>query len=261
MFYTIVNYEQIRSDWREINKLHRPDLVILDEAQRIKNWRTMTANSVKRLSSRYAFVLTGTPIENRIDEVYSIIQYLDPGLLGPLFRFNRRYYVLDERGRPTSLQNLNELHARVGKVMLRRRKAEIEHDLPDRTVKNFFLPMSAVQHDRYVDYERLVARLARIARKRALTEPEFKKMQLSLACMRMLCDTAYILDEEERECPKLDELGRVLEDILSEPSRKRHRLFRMGQNAEPGAGTARRDRRGIRMAYRICQAGSAPQGN
>ena len=219
-FYTIVNFEQVRSDWQEIGKIHRPDLVILDEAQRIKNWRTQTADSVKRLRSRYAFVLTGTPLENRIDEVYSIVQYLDPGLLGPLFRFNRRYYVLDDRGRPISLQNLDELHERVGKVMLRRRKAEIEHDLPDRTVKNFFLPMSEVQLVRYEEYGGIVARLARIARKRALTEPEFKRMQTSLACMRMLCDTAYILDNEERDCPKLDELERVLEDILSEPSRK-----------------------------------------
>ena len=219
-FFMVTNYEQVRSDVEHIGRLLKPDLVILDEAQRIKNWRTQTANAVKRLQSRYAFVLTGTPLENRIDEVYSIAQYLDPGLLGPLFRFNRRYYVLDDRGRPSSLQNLDELHERVGKVMLRRRKAEIEHDLPDRTVNNFFLPMTKVQRERYAEYEYVVSRLASIAARRPLTEPEFKKLQMSLACMRMLCDTAYILDEKERGCPKLQELERVLEDLLSDPTSK-----------------------------------------
>ena len=220
VFFTVANYEQVRADVEHIGPLMKPDLVILDEAQRIKNWRTKTADSVKRLRSPYAFVLTGTPLENRIDEVYSIAQYLDPGLLGPLFRFNRRYYVLDDSGRPKSLQNLGELHERVGKVMLRRRKEDIEEDLPERTINNFFLPMTKVQRERYVDYEEVVAKLASIAKRRPLTEQEFKRLQLSLACMRMLCDTAHILDARERGCPKLDELERVLEDLLADSSSK-----------------------------------------
>jgi hypothetical protein len=88
-FFTIANYEQIVTDSLDINARLHPDIVILDEAQRIKNWSTKTAQAVKRLHSRYAFVLTGTPIENRIDELRSIVDFLDPTLLGPLFRFNR----------------------------------------------------------------------------------------------------------------------------------------------------------------------------
>ncbi len=219
-FYSITNYEQIRSDVEHIGHHLKPDLVILDEAQRIKNWRTQTAEAVKKLESPFAFVLTGTPLENRIDEVYSIVQYLDPELLGPLFRFNRRYFVLDDRGRPDSLKNLDELHERLGQVMLRRRKSDIEDDLPERTVNNFFLPMTEVQEERYAEYEFIVAMLAQMARQRHLTEPEFKRLQMALACMRMLCDTAYILDEQERASPKIDELERILEDLLAEPDTK-----------------------------------------
>jgi len=73
-FFMVLNYEIVRRDLKEIEDL-RPDLIILDEAQRIKNWRTKTATMVKRLRSRYAFVLTGTPLENRIDELYSIFQF------------------------------------------------------------------------------------------------------------------------------------------------------------------------------------------
>ena len=82
---------------------------MLDEAQRIKNWQTKTARRVKSLRSPFAFVLTGTPLENRIDELYSIVQFLDPELLGPLFRFNRDFYELDERGRPADYKNLDRI--------------------------------------------------------------------------------------------------------------------------------------------------------
>ena len=106
-FFTIVNYEQMVRDALEVNRLHHPDVVVLDEAQRIKNWSTKTAQAIKRLQSRYAFVLSGTPIENRIDELYSIVDFLDPTVFGPLFRFNRDFYELDERGRPRNTATSN----------------------------------------------------------------------------------------------------------------------------------------------------------
>ena len=219
-FFTITNYEQILADGDDIQQLLRPDIVILDEAQRIKNWRTKTASAVKQLRSRFAFVLTGTPIENRIDEIYSIVQFLDPNILGSLFRFNRQYYSLDDRGRPIGYRNLDHLKDRLGSVMLRRRKADVEDDLPGRTVNNYFVGMTDEQFARYDDYSKLASRIAAQAKKRPLTEAEFKRLQLFLDCMRMTCDTPYILDEKVRDCPKLEELERVLEDLLAEPGCK-----------------------------------------
>jgi len=219
-FFHLTNYEQVIGDFREINERLRPDVVVLDEAQRIKNWQTKTARAVKALRSRYAFVLTGTPLENRIDEIYSIVQFLDPGLLGPLFRFNRDFYVLDERGRPADYQNLAELHRRLRPVMLRRRKADVEEQLPGRTIKTYFVDMTAEQRERYGEYEARVARLIHIARRRPLTVQEFERLQRWLACMRMLCDTPFILDADCRDCPKLEELERLLGDLLAEPGRK-----------------------------------------
>src|SRR2546428_631812 len=108
-FFTIVNYEQMLADSLEVNERLRPEVVVLDEAQRIKNWSAKTTQAVKRLRSRYAFVLTGTPIENRIDELHSLMDFLEPTVLGPLFRFNREFYELDERGRPSGYRNLDQL--------------------------------------------------------------------------------------------------------------------------------------------------------
>ncbi|MDX2159127.1 MAG: DEAD/DEAH box helicase [Hyphomicrobiaceae bacterium] len=219
-FFNIVNYEQVLSDAAEINALLAPDLVILDEAQRIKNWQTKTAREVKKLRSPFAFVLTGTPLENRIDELYSIVQYLDPELFGPLFRFNREFYVLDERGRPTDYQNLAALRDRVASVMLRRRKADVETELPGRTVTNYFVAMADEQRARYDEYAAKAAKLLAQAQRRPLRPEEFEQLQKWLACMRMICDTPAILDPECRISPKIEELERVLADLLAEPDAK-----------------------------------------
>ncbi len=223
-FFTIANYEQVVRDVAEINQRLRPDVVILDEAQRIKNWNTQTARMLKRLESRYAFLLTGTPIENRIDEIYSIVEFLDPQIFGPLFRFNREFYELDDRGRPTGYRNLDELQRRIRPVLLRRRKDQIEEQLPQRVDNNYFVPMSAAQTELYSDYKDRVARLLGTAKRRPLTREEHEKLQKWLACMRMLCDTPYILSSQrdcpKGHCPKVHELEAVLEDLDVRRARK-----------------------------------------
>ena len=99
-FFKIINYEIVRRDLADLQQI-RSDLIILDEAQRIKNWRAKTADMVKQLRSRYAFVLTGTPLENRLDELYSLFQFLDPRILGPLWNFNDRFFQVEERDNGT----------------------------------------------------------------------------------------------------------------------------------------------------------------
>jgi superfamily II DNA or RNA helicase len=219
-FYTLVNYEQVVRDVDDLNRLLRPDVVILDEAQRIKNWHTKTARQVKALRSPYAFTLTGTPLENRIEETYSIVQYLDPEIFGPLFRFNRDFYALDERGRPEGYRNLGGMHQRLSGVMLRRRKRDVEKELPGRTEKTFFVPMADEQANRYGEHEYRARQLSALAGRRSLTAEEFERLQRHLACMRMICDTPAILDPECRICPKLEELEGVLGELMEEPSRK-----------------------------------------
>ena len=148
----MVNYEQVVIDAADINRTLRPDIVILDEAQRIKNWHTKTARAVKSLASPYAFVLTDADRElHRRDLLDCAI--LDPGLLGPLFRFNRDFYDLDERGRPIGYKNLDELMRRLQSVMFRRRKRDVETELPGRTVKNYLVGMADEQRLRYDEFK------------------------------------------------------------------------------------------------------------
>ena len=81
-FFNLINYELVLKDLEQIQGLGA-DLIILDEAQRIRNWTTATARSVKQLKSRYALVLTGTPLENKLEELYSVVEFVDGRLLGP----------------------------------------------------------------------------------------------------------------------------------------------------------------------------------
>ena len=219
-FFYLTNYEQVITDAADIQRLLKPDVIILDEAQRIKNWQTRTAHAIKQMRSRYAFVLTGTPLENRIDDIYSIVQFLDPTLFGPLFRFNRDFYQLNDKGKPVAYKNLDQLYSRLQPLLLRRRKSEVEKELPECTLQNNFVDMTQEQSLRYEEQQGYVSRLAKIAERRPLSPEEFKKLQLHLACMRMLCDTPYILDHHCRDCPKLIELENLLTELLTDPQNK-----------------------------------------
>jgi hypothetical protein len=168
-----------------------------------------------------ATALTRTPLcasseatrENRIDELYSIVQYLDPEILG-LLRFNRGFYKLDERGRPIDYQNLADLRARL-QLLLRLRKSDVEAQLPGRTAKTYLVPMAAEQAARYQDYHLPVRTLVATAQRRPLTQPEFERLQVLMACMSMVCDTPAILDPNLSHQPQ----ARRAEGTLERPPR------------------------------------------
>ncbi len=85
------------------------------------------------------------------------MSFLDPSVLGPLFRFNREFYELDDRGHPSGYRNLDQLHAHVNPFMLHRRKADVETELPDRSDRTFSVPMSAEQQASHEAYQAAVA--------------------------------------------------------------------------------------------------------
>jgi SNF2 family DNA or RNA helicase len=95
-FFNLTSYELALKDVRYMQEL-APDLIILDEAQRIRNWTTATARTIKQPKSRYAFVLTRTPIENKLEELFSVVEFVDGRRLGPAFRFPAAIVTLDER--------------------------------------------------------------------------------------------------------------------------------------------------------------------
>jgi superfamily II DNA or RNA helicase len=211
--FVVANYELLLRDLSVINEDLRPDLLVLDEAQRIKNWRTKVANFVKAIPSRYAFVLTGTPLENRLEDLYSLMQVVDPRVLGPLWRYLIDFHVTDERGKVLGYRNLSTLRRRIAPVMLRRDRRLVREQLPDRIEQRLDVPLSFKQQELHDSGLMAASALAQIAQRRPLTPSEQNRLMAGLQQARMACDAAGLVDKETQGSPKLDELAGLLEDL------------------------------------------------
>lgn len=211
--FFIVNYELVLRDLAVINETLRPDLLILDEAQRIKNWRTQIATAVKLIPSRYAFVLSGTPLENRLEDLYSLMQVVDPHVLGPLWRYLVDFHVTDEWGKVLGYRNLSLLRRRLVPVMLRRGRRLVREQLPDCIVQRLDVAMTPKQRDLHDAAMSAAGSLAARAKKRLLTPGEQNRLMASLQQARMACNAAGLVDKETQGAPKLDELVDLLEEL------------------------------------------------
>ncbi len=211
-FFTVVNYELVLRDIEHIHALGA-DLVILDEAQRIKNWRAKTSQAIKELPRRFAFVLTGTPLENRLEELYSIVEFLDDKLLGPPWQFMSQHVIQDEWGGIIGYKDLEGVRRAIAPILLRRRKADVLTDLPERIDNDFWLPLETEQERLYRPLEKQLAELLR------LTEwgPAQSAMALSLLTrLREAATAAQLVDPNITSSSKLRELPSLVEEIASE---------------------------------------------
>jgi len=211
-FYKLVNYEQVVRDREAINEW-KPDVVVLDEAQRIKNWESKTSREVKKLRSRYAVVLTGTPLENKLEELYSIVQFVDERRFGPAFQFLHDHRVLDENYNLKGYRNLEKIREKLAPVFLRRTRAEVLTQLPPRTDNIVFVELDPEQRGPYEDQQ---AALARILQKNFLTDLDRKRILASIVNLRMVCDSLFLLDKQSRVSPKLVEFAELIAEIATE---------------------------------------------
>jgi superfamily II DNA or RNA helicase len=219
-FYHIVNYDVIHRDRDRLRELH-PDLIILDEAQRIKNWQTRAARSVKSLESDHAFVLTGTPLENRLEELHSIVEFVDRHRLGPTFKFLARHQHVDEHGRVIGYQRLDEIADTLAPILVRRTKAAVLEQLPARLEKRYFVDLTAPQRAHHEENREIVARIvAKWRRYSYLSELDQRRLMIALQNMRMACDSTFLLDAQTDHGTKADEVSTLLEEVLEDPAAK-----------------------------------------
>ena len=218
--YKIISYGIVGNDLEVINNCNF-DLVILDEAQRIKNWKTKTAQCVKKLNSTYTIVLTGTPLENRIEELHSIVEFIDRYKLGPLYRFLYNHQLYDKDGKMIGYKGLNMINETLKDVLIRRTKDEIKDQLPGRIDKTYLVPMTDEQwkmHDYY--YETVVRLVSKWRRAGVLSREDRDKLLMALNCMRMTCDSTYILEQDHRYDVKIDELVKILGEVFEDKNEK-----------------------------------------
>jgi superfamily II DNA or RNA helicase len=216
-FFTIVNYEQVLRDHAAIQSA-RFDLVVLDEAQRIKNWEAKTSRAVKALRSRFALALTGTPLENRLDELYSVVEFVDERRLGPAFRFFHRHRTLSETGRVLGYENLDELRRALAPVLLRRTRASVRQDLPARTTEFVRVVPTEQQSNLHRGFMQTVAA---VLRKRFISEMDLLRLRKALLGCRLAADSTALVDKQlPGHSSKLERLEELLPQLLREEGRK-----------------------------------------
>jgi SNF2 family DNA or RNA helicase len=216
-FFTICNYEQVLRDILAIEKAGW-DLIILDEGQRIKNWEAKTSRIIKSLKSPFALVLSGTPLENRLDELFSVVEFIDDRRLGPAFRFYNRHRIADEKGRVLGYKNLDELRERLKPVLIRRTRKKVMKELPPRTTEIRRIPPTDEQLEMHEGQRRTISTLLN---KKYFTEMDFLRLQKALLICRMSANSTFLVDKRPPGySSKLNELEALLDQLLEEEGRK-----------------------------------------
>ena len=216
--FKITNYEAVLRDVTIIARL-KPDVIILDEAQRIKNFETKTAEAVKSLPRQHAIILTGTPLENKLEDVYSLVQFLDPELLSPLWQFAADHFLLGRRKKGDILGyvNLNSLHEKLKPLVIRRRKEEVLDELPEMIVNDYYIDLHQEQAEIHAGYSQS---LLPLLNKKFLTPMDLRRIMTLLLKMRQTCDSTYLIDRQTNISPKLDELANILDELIKQNGRK-----------------------------------------
>ena len=216
-FFTVCNYEQVLRDIIPIEQTPW-DLIILDEGQRIKNWEAKTSRMIKGLRSRFALVLSGTPIENRLDDLFSVAQFVDERRLGPAFRFFNRHRVVDEDNYVLGYKNLDELRHRLRPMLLRRTRASVMKDLPPRTNEIIRIEPTAEQWEMHRGHLQTVRS---IVSKPYISEMDLLRLRKALLACRMSADSTYLVDKQDPAySTKLDALDDLIGSLFAEENRK-----------------------------------------
>lgn len=219
-FYKIVSYNSMSNDVKILRSL-RTDFLIMDEVQRLKNWKTQISQSARHIDADYAVVLSGTPLENKLEELYSVMQFVDQYCLGPYYQFMDQTVVTNETGKVIAYKNLNEVGGRLKSVLIRRRKRDVVLQLPERQDKILFVPMTKEQREMHDEYQVQVSQLVqKWSRNRFLSEKDRKRLLLYMSQMRMVCDSTYILDQKSRYDTKIEETMNILRNVFDSGDEK-----------------------------------------
>ena len=219
-FYKIVSYHAMNRDVRLKGEMFA-ECVIMDEVQRLKNWNTQIARSARHIHSDYSVVLSGTPLENKLEDLYSVMQLVDQYCLGPYYKFTEETTVRDETGKVLSYRNLNMVSEKIRSRLIRRRKADVSLQMPHRTDKLLFVPMTPKQREMHDEWKAGVARIVlKWKRMHFLSETDRRRLLLMLNQMRMVCDSTFILDQKTRFDTKVDETMNILRDLFESGDEK-----------------------------------------
>ena len=218
--YKIISYNSACNDIKILGKLET-DLLIMDEVQRLKNWNTQISMAMRRVVSQYAVILSGTPLENKLEELYSVMEFADNFCLGPFWKFKAECIVSDETGKVLGYKNLNKVGEMACQRLIRRTKKQVALQMPERQDKILFVPMTKEQRGEHDELKYVVSQIVtKWRRMHFLSEKDRNRLMLCLSQMRMLCDSTYILDQKTRNDTKVDEALNIITNLLETEGEK-----------------------------------------
>lgn len=206
----VTSYDLMRRDV-EVYQQIEFSCVALDEAQYIKNHATLAAQAVKSVPSKHRFALTGTPIENRLSELWSIFDFLMPGLLGSYRRFRERYEQPIVDGQEEAMRRLQEL---VGHFVMRRLKSDVLVDLPEKSENVVYAHMEGEQLRLYRAHEQRLREsivgksTAEFARERIAVLAELTRLR------EICCDPHLVFDDYDDSSAKLSTILDLVETAI-----------------------------------------------
>jgi superfamily II DNA or RNA helicase len=203
--FLLVNYEQVIKDLDPLLRWN-PDLVVLDEGQRIKNWQTKTSTYIRLFPARYRLILTGTPFENRLDELATLMDWINPQALQPRWRLTPWHArTMDGDKEVAAARNLDTLRIRLAPHFMRRRRKEVLSQLPKRQDTNISVNMTPAQLAEHDALSPSIVRLMSIAKKRPLTQVQFLSLMSLFNQQRIICNGLAQLNFDA----KWDEISQI----------------------------------------------------
>lgn len=218
----LTSYALLQRDISELKK-HRFQLIILDEAQHIKNPSAKVSQAACELQAQYRLCLSGTPIENNLGELWSLFRFLMPGFLGPLERFRRNYQTPIEKENDEERREF--LRARLGPLILRRTKDQVATELPPKTILVHPVDLTSAQRDLYETVRATMDKQVREAiAARGLEQSQFAILDALLKLRQICCHPALLKlqtadAKKAKRSAKLDYLFELLDTLFAEGRR------------------------------------------
>ena len=211
--YFIADFETVVANREAINLLN-PEFLIIDEAQRIKDYESATTAAIKAIPRKHILVLTGNPIENQLIELYSIVLLVDQELLAPLWEFSYQHFYFDEneKNKITGQFDLDKLWKKLEHIIIRRDKQEVIRQLPSVSYIENPVRMHPAQARLHLKYAHEAASLLK---KNIITAFDRQHFVMLIKMMRHVSNSTFMVDNSANHSSKLMELRHILLEKLN----------------------------------------------
>lgn len=188
------------------------DVEIIDEAQYIKNQTTGTAKAVKEINSKKRFALTGTPIENRLSELWSIFNYLMPDYLYSYEYFRKHFEspIVNDGDEYAS----NMLKKMIGPFILRRRKMDVLKDLPEKIERVYYANFDSRQKEIYDAQVMKISKLVENEDEKAFSTSKIAILAELMKVRQICCDPSLLLEDYKGGSAKKDTCLQLIEESI-----------------------------------------------